>query len=85
MNLVENKTNVNMEAGEINVNIDNVVTPDKLRLLADHGWSIASAWKLSSGGFNLLLTRPMRSVDHIVHEGTARCPSYCNCKPQSRN
>lgn len=72
-----------MEAGEIKIGTDNVVTPDRLRLLADHGWSIASAWKLTSGGFNLLLTRPSRSTTHVIHEGTLRCPSYCNCQMKS--
>lgn len=86
MTLVENKTKVFVEAAELHVASDNVVNPEKLAMLAEEGWAIYSAWKLKGGGFNLLLTRKRRDNEQVrvIHEGTSRCPNYCNCLSSSQ-
>lgn len=50
------KKNASIEAGEMVVPKDDAVSPSKLKLLADCGWSIQDVWR-DGKGFTLLLTR----------------------------
>lgn len=82
MPLVQNRQEVTIEAGEVHVKKNDVIVPSKLKMMANAGWSIHDAIDVEDG-FILLLTRNVGpapgSVNLGVHEGTSRCPDYCNC------
>lgn len=80
-----NPVSVEVQAGELSISKQEIIGPNKLRMLADQGWSVSSAWNNPGQGFTLLLQRqigeyaPPAKVDVIIHKGTTRCPEYCNC------
>lgn len=48
-----------LEAREIVIGPDKVLSPTNLRQLADEGWTLRSSHSLKSGGFCLWLERPL--------------------------
>lgn len=86
---IEGLRTMAVQAGELKVPRNELLTPARLRMLALQGWSVVSARPLKQGGFSMLLQRELEDESEEdyepipkiidIHVGSPRCPGYCNC------
>jgi hypothetical protein len=80
--MIQNPTKVLVEAGEILLTKDEMLTPVRLHKLASEGWSITHATGDKDFSKVFVVRWPKSKETKVtlgVHNGSSRCPQYCSC------